>query len=131
MRQELQVREKMEVDSQAEQTRDVPAFVPAVDIFESEEGITVIADMPGVTAQGLSVDLKDNILTIHGEAKSTEKGRNIIYQEYQVGNYLRNFSLSDVIDQAKIKARLKDGVLTLELPKAEKAKPKQIEIIAG
>lgn len=130
MAQELQVREKMEVDSQAEQTRDIPVFLPAVDIFESEEGITLVADMPGVTAKGLSVDLKNNILTIRGEAKSKEEGRHIIYREYQVGNYFRNFTLSEAIDQTKIQARLKDGVLTLELPKAEKAKPRQIEVAA-
>ena len=130
MAQELQVREKMEVDSKAEQTRNVPVFLPAVDIFESDEGITVVADMPGVTAKGLSVDLKNDILTIKGETPLRGEGRNIIYREYQEGNYFRNFTLSDQIDQSKIKARLKDGVLTLELPKAEKAKPKQIEVVA-
>jgi HSP20 family protein len=130
MTQELQVREKMEVDSKAEQTRNFPVFIPAVDIFESEGEMTVVADMPGVTVKGLSIDLKDNILTIRGEANSPAEGRNIIYQEYQVGNYFRQFNLSEVINQAKIKARLKDGVLTLELPKAEKAKPKQIEVTA-
>lgn len=131
MTQELQVREKMEVDSPAEQTRDVPVFVPPVDIYESEAGITLLADMPGVTTEGLSVDLKENVLTIRGAAQSLEGGRTVLYREYQVGDYYRQFTLSDVIDQGKIGARLKDGVLTLELPKAEKAKPRQIEIKAG
>ena len=128
MTQELQVREKREVESQAEQTRNIPVFLPAVDIFESEEGITVEADMPGVSAGGLSINLENNVLTIKGEAKAAEEGRSLIYREYQIGNYFRNFTLSEAIDQSRIKARMKDGVLTLELPKAEKAKPKKIEV---
>lgn len=131
MAQELQVREKMEVDSQAEQTRNGPVFIPAVDIFESKENITVVADIPGVSTGGLSVDLKDGVLTIRGEVSPKEEGRTLLYQEYQAGNYHRQFALSEVIDQDKISARLKDGVLTLELPKAEKAKPRQIEVKAG
>ena len=131
MTQELQVREKMEVDNPAEQTRNVTVFIPVVDIFESEGKITVIADMPGVTTSGLSVDLKEGVLTIRGEASPREGGRTILYQEYQAGHYFRQFALSDVIDQTGISARLKNGVLTLELPKAEKAKPRQIEVKAG
>ena len=130
MSQELQVREKMEVDSQAEQTRNGPVFLPAVDIFESEEKITVVADMPGVTTTGLVVDLKEGALTIRGAVSPKEEGRTLLYREYQAGNYYRQFALSEVIDQARINARLKDGVLTLELPKVEKAKPRQIEVQA-
>ena len=130
MSQELQVREKREVESQAEQTRNIPVFLPAVDIFESEEGLTLIADMPGVEANGLKIDLKNNVLSIRGETKSSETNQNVIYREYQVGDYFRNFTLSEIIDQKKISANLKDGVLTLELPKAEKAKPRQIEVKA-
>jgi HSP20 family protein len=131
MTQELQVREKKEVDSQAEQTRNAPVFIPAVDIFESEGKISVVADMPGVTTSGLSVELKEGVLSIRGGVSPKEEGRTFLYREYQTGNYFRQFALSDVIDQTGISARLKDGVLTLELPKAEKVKPRQIEVQAG
>jgi HSP20 family protein len=130
MTQELQVRDKQEVGTPAEQTRNIPVFIPAVDIFESEQGMTVVADMPGVTTEGLAIDLKDDILTIRGESQPEKEGRTLLYREYVVGNFFRQFTLSEVIDQAKITARLKDGVLTLELPKAEKAKPKKIEVKA-
>jgi HSP20 family protein len=130
MTQELQAREKMEVASPAEQTKARPVFVPAVDICESETGLIIMADMPGVTTDGLSVDLKDDTLTIRGEVKATDQGRTMLYREYHTGDYYRQFNLSSLIDQDKISAKLKDGVLTLELPKVEKAKPRQIEIKA-
>ena len=128
MTQELQAREKMEVASPAEQTKSLPVFVPAVDICESDLGLTVMADMPGVTTEGLSVDVKDNTLTIRGEVKAEDQGRTMLHREYHVGDYYRQFNLSSVIDQNKISAKLKDGVLTLELPKVEKAQPRQIEV---
>ena len=131
MTQELQAREKMEVTSPAEQTKARPVFVPAVDICESDTGLTVMADMPGVATDGLSVDLKDNTLTIRGEVKTVDEDRTILYREYNVGDYYRQFNLSSVIDQTKISAKLKDGVLILELPKVEKAKPRQIEVAAA
>lgn len=130
MTKELEAREKIEVETTAEQTREAPLFVPAVDICESADGILVVADMPGVSAEGLSVDLKDDVLTIKGEIKPEDNNRTLLYREYHTGSFYRQFTLSDVIDQSRISARLKDGVLTLELPKAEKAKPRQIEIIS-
>lgn len=129
MSQELQAREKMEVATDAEQTRPRPVFVPAVDITESEERLTVMADMPGVEIDGLTIDLKEDVLTIHGQVSdSAGENRNTIYREYNVGDYQRQFTLSNAIDQEKIEARLKDGVLTLVLPKIEKPKPRKIEI---
>ena len=128
MTQDLQLREKVELEGAAEQTKDLPVFVPAVDIYETEDKMTVVADMPGVTAEGLSVGLKDDVLTIRGEAAADPDGRTVRYREYNSGNYFRQFTISDAIDREKIAAKLKDGVLTLDLPKAEKVKPRQIEV---
>jgi len=132
MSKELEAQEKREVSPDSELTKPQPVFQPAVDIYESEEGLTLIADMPGVTKEGLSINLQDNVLTIHGEvASAPQENRKIIYREYNEGDYRRGFTLSDQINQGKIKAVLKDGVLTLSLPKVEESKPRQIEITAG
>jgi len=131
MSKELQAKDKMEVAAKTEQTRNRPVFVPAVDIFESEEALTLTADMPGVEKDGLFIDLKDNTLSLRGQTRETpDDGRTLLYQEYREGDYYRQFSLSDAIDQDNITASLKDGVLTLLLPKARKAKPRQIEVSA-
>ena len=128
MANEMQLQDKMELDSSAEQTKATPVFVPAADIFETEASLTLTADMPGVRADGLTIDLEDSVLTIRGETAEPEAKRQVRYREYQEGAYYRQFTLGEVIDQTKISARLKDGVLTLELPKAEKAKPRQIKV---
>jgi HSP20 family protein len=128
----LQAKEKREAKSAAEHTRPGPIFTPAVDIFETDEQITVLADMPGVKAKDLTIDLRDNILTLAGEAARPEGEKEIyMVREYQTGTYLRQFSISEVIDQAKIDAEMKDGVLRLVLPKAEPAKPRKIMVKTG
>lgn len=128
----LQAKEKKEVKSAAEHTKPGPIFTPAVDIFETDEQITVLADMPGVKANDLTIDLRDNILTLSGEAAHPE-GENEVYmvREYETGTYLRQFSISEVIDQSKIDAEMKDGVLRLILPKVEPAKPRKIAVKTG
>lgn len=129
---ELQAQEKQPVNSEGEPTKSGPVFVPAVDIFESEEGMTVLADMPGVKREGLSIDLKDNTLTIRGElAEKEDAGPKMVYQEYAEGDYYRQFALSEVIDQANISANLKHGVLELYLPKIKPAQPRKIEVKVG
>jgi HSP20 family molecular chaperone IbpA len=129
---ELKVREKQEVSTDTEQTRPGPVYTPDVDIFESDKEITLLADMPGVTAENLSIDLRDDVLTLIGETESdTEDSEEPIVIEYGVGTYHRQFTLSEVIDQAKIAAELKDGVLRLVLPKVEKATPRKINVTAG
>jgi HSP20 family molecular chaperone IbpA len=129
---ELKVREKQEVDAPGEQTRPGLVYTPDVDIFESENDITLLADMPGVTTDNLSIDLRDDVLTLSGETES-ESGstEEPIVIEYGVGKYYRQFTLSEVIDQAKITAELKDGVLRLVLPKVEKATPRKITVSVG
>ncbi len=129
---ELKVQEKQEVSSTAEQTRPGLVFTPAVDIFENEKSIVVLADMPGVQAKALNIDLRDNTLTLDGEVEPFEaKGEEDVLIEYEVGKYYRQFSLSEVIDQEKIDAQLRDGVLRLTLPKVEKAAPRTITVQAG
>ena len=129
---ELKVREKQELSTDTEQTRPGPVFTPDVDIFESETDITLLADMPGVTTEHMTIDLRDDVLTLTGEAETDgEASEEPIILEYGVGKYYRQFTLSEVIDQAKITAELKDGVLRLVLPKVEKATPRKINISAG
>ena len=129
---ELKVREKQEVSSPAEQTKPGPVFTPSVDIFESDKAITLLVDMPGVKADDLNVDLRDDTLTLTGDVKPdvTPPGE-LVYGEYEIGRYYRQFSLSEVIAQDKIDAKLGDGVLRLTLPKVEKAAPRRIEVQAG
>ena len=128
----LQAKEKAEVTTPAEQTRPGLVFTPAVDIFETEKEITLLADMPGVTAKDLNIDLHDNVLTLDGEVKSPEGDEEAdVIREYRTGKYYRQFTLSQVIDQAKINAELKDGVLRLGLAKVEAATPRKIAVKAA
>lgn len=129
---ELQAKEKTAVATPAEQTRRGMVFTPAVDIFETEKEITLLADMPGVTAEALTIDLRDDTLTLQGDIKPEARpDEQNILQEYQVGSFFRQFTLSEAIDQNRIDAKLKDGVLQLALPKAERAVPRKISIKAG
>jgi len=129
---ELQVKQKDEVAAPAEQTTPGPVFTPAVDIFETGKEITLMADLPGVKADGLKIDLRDDTLTLIGEVAPFEGAEeDDILIEYEVGRYYRQFSLSEAIDQNKIEATLKDGVLRLLLPKAEAAVPKKITVKAA
>jgi HSP20 family protein len=125
----LQVKEKAEVTTPAEQTRPGLVFTPAVDIFETEKEITLLADMPGVTSGDLNIDLRDNTLTLDGEVQAPESASEVdVIREYRTGKYYRQFTLSQVIDQAKIDAELKEGVLRLRLPKVEAATPRRIAV---
>lgn len=126
---DLQVEEKKEVQATAESTRNVPIFVPAVDIYESENALTLLADMPGVPIENVDIDLDADQLTIHGTIvqKEEENGK-VIFREYTAGDYHRQFMLSNDIDREKIQASMKDGVLKLVLPKAEAAKPRKIAV---
>jgi len=126
---ELKVREKQEVSSPAEQTTPGLVFTPAVDIFETEKEITLLADMPGVKADRLTIDLRDNILTLSGEIVPFENAdEEDILVEYETGKYYRQFTIGELINQEKIDAKLNDGVLELKLPKVEKATPKKIVV---
>ena len=125
----LQAKEKSEVTTPAEQTRPGLVFTPAVDIFETEKEITVLADMPGVKAKDLNIDLHENVLSLDGDVKAPEGAGEVdVIREYRTGKYYRQFNLSQVIDQGKIDAEMKDGVLRLRLPKVEEATPRKIDV---
>ena len=110
----------------------MPVLTPAVDIYETEDALVLLADMPGVTKDNLNIHLEENILTLEGEAHAPlVQGETFLLQEYRVGRYMRQFTLSDLIDQSKIDAKLKNGELILTLPKAVKAKPTAIQVQAG
>ncbi|HAY40391.1 MAG TPA: heat-shock protein Hsp20 [Desulfobacteraceae bacterium] len=126
---EIQVKPKQEVTSPAEQTKPGVVFTPSVDIFENDRELTLLADLPGVTAENLTIDLRENTLTLTGEVEPFERANEEdILIEYEIGKFYRQFSLSNVIDQSKINANLTDGVLRLTLPKVEEAKPRKIEV---
>jgi HSP20 family protein len=129
---ELKVQEKKEVSTASEQTRPGGVFAPQVDIFETDQQITLLADLPGVAPDNLTVDLRDNILTLTGEVIPLENANEKeLFIEYEIGRYYRQFTLSDIIDQKRIDARMKDGVLRLTLPKVEKASPRKVTVTAG
>ena len=129
---ELQVKEKQEVTSPAEQTQPGLVFTPAVDIFETEREITLLADMPGVTSNDITIDLKDGVLTLTGDVKPWQSAaESDVLVEFEIGRYYRQFTLSDIIAQDRIEAKLENGTLRLSLPKAEKAIPRQITVTAG
>lgn len=102
-------------------------FAPPVDILEDEEGLTLVADLPGADKDSLSIGIEDDILVIEGRIVGEIKGENI-HREFELRDYHRRFQLYEGIDREKAAAEFKDGVLTLRLPKAEAAKPKQIKI---
>jgi HSP20 family protein len=129
---EIKVKEKQEVTTPAEQTIPGLVFTPEVDIFETEKAITLLADIPGVKPEKLNIDLRDNILTITGDVDRLEgTDEEVHVMEYETGRYYRQFTLSEVIDQSKIDAKLNLGVLRLRLPKVAKATPRKIAITAG
>ncbi|MCJ8501752.1 Hsp20/alpha crystallin family protein [Desulfatitalea alkaliphila] len=129
---EMKVQEKKEVAAPAEQTRPGVLFSPDVDIFETDRQITLLADLPGVTPDQLTIDLRDDVLTITGDVPSAAgPEEKALFTEYETGRYYRQFTLSEVIDQARIEAQLKDGVLRLNLPKVAKATPRTITVNAG
>jgi len=129
---ELQAKEKVEVPTPAEQIKPGPVFTPNVDIFETDKEIIMLADIPGVKAKDLTIDLRDDTLTLTGEVKPIDRPDEVnVLIEYQVGRYYRQFTMTEVIDQSKIDAALTNGVLRLSLPKVEKAVPRQITIKTG
>lgn len=127
--QELQVQQKREVESKQETTIPARVFVPVTDIFETDEALTVILEMPGVDKDKVGVRVENEVLKIEGWINfSRYEGLQPVYTEYNVGNYARSFQLSSTIDQDRIRAELRDGVMTLILPKSEKAKPRKIAV---
>jgi len=127
--QEMQVTHKKEVEAnRGEFMSEGPYFAPAVDIYETEQELIVLADMPGVNSDHVEIDLRDNSLTIVGKAPLDKEEGTALLAEYRKGNYFRTFRITDVVDQTKISASFSDGVLRITLPKVAKAVPRKIPI---
>lgn len=126
---EITVREKEEIKKEeGEPTKSGVYYSPVVDVYETEDAITVLADLPGVEKSDLDINVEDRQLTITGLVNEPEERFQPAYSEYGIGGYTRSFKLGDTIDQSGINASLKDGVLTLMLPKADRQKPRKVEI---
>ena len=117
-----------QVPTSREGTRTQERYIrPPVDIYETPAGLVLIADLPGVAPSDLEVRLEDRILTIQGKAKHAISAEPI-YREFELANFFRQFELSEQVDQEKITAAINHGALMLQLPRAEKAKPRQIPV---
>lgn len=123
--------QKREADTMqtTERTRSGKVFTPLVDIYENNDEMVVMADMPGVDEKTIDITLEQHVLTIEGQVKPyIPEGFNLSYWEYEIGDYRRSFTLTDTIDRDKIEASYKNGVLMLKLPKVEPAKPRKITV---
>ena len=129
-KQELQVQQKREVDKDRESTIPTRAYMPTADIFETDDALTVVLEMPGVSKDNVDVSVESGVLTIEGRIDFKKyEGLQPLYSEYNVGPYRRSFRISSQVDQNKITAEMRDGVITLALPKAEQAKPRRIAVV--
>ncbi len=126
---DLVMQEKKELETKKEQTTPLKRYVPATDIVENEKELLVFMDMPGVAKENIEVNLEKNVLKIDGTIDMKDySDLKPLYTEYNVGNYTRQFELSNKIDQSGIEAKMEDGVLSLVLPKIPEAQPRNIQI---
>jgi HSP20 family protein len=127
--QELAVREKKELATKEERTVPGRFYVPHTDVYETEDALTVVMEMPGVAREAVEIELKDDVLRVQARIDPSKyEGMEPVYTEYSVGHWTRSFALSDRMDRERIGAQLEDGVLTLTLPKAAEARPRRIEV---
>ena len=127
--QELQIQKKREVEKREEATVPSRVFLPTTDIYETQDALNVVMEMPGVEKNNVEVAVEDSVLKVYGRIDfSKYEGLQPVYTEYNIGHYARSFRLSSKINQNKIKAEMKDGVLSLVLQKAEEAKPRVISV---
>lgn len=127
--QELAVRQKQELANKEEKTIPGRHFIPTADIFETDEALTVIMEMPGVEKKNVSIAIENDLLHVEGQIDfSNYQGMDPVYTEYNVGHYARRFTLSGKVDRDNISAQLDDGVLTLTLPKVKEAMPRRISV---
>lgn len=127
---ELQARDKRELQQDTEATREGPVFRPEVDIFEQEQSLTLVADVPGASNEDMELDLQEAKLNLTASVRPVEAKWKPIYLEYEIGHYERQFRIGQMIDTDKISAQVKDGVLTVALPKVEKARPRRIQVLS-
>ena len=128
---QVQKQEAQEMEG-VERTRTGRVFIPRVDIYETDDQVVLLADMPGVDENSVDITLEKNVLTINGYLqKEGQEGHGLAYREYNEGNYERTFALSDEVDRSNIEATLKHGVLQLTLPKSEESRTRKIEVKAA
>jgi HSP20 family protein len=124
--------QEMVPTEETERTRERSCFVPRADIYETDENVFVVVDMPGVSTETIDITLEKNILTINGNTNLDTPGEySLAFAEYEVGDFERSFRLTDQISRDGIEAAYNDGVLRLVLPKAEEAKVRKIDIKTG
>jgi len=121
-----------DVVERTEHTRNVPHYRPNVDIVESAEELTVLADMPGVSAEDIDIHFEKGVLTLHGRVKPRQAPQTgYLVREYGIGDFYRTFQVSEAVDPNRITADYRNGVLTLHLAKIEAVKPRRISVQAG
>lgn len=119
----------VEISQPTERSRQRYVFTPPIDIYESESGLVLQADLPGVSLESLELQVQDNKLTLFGRVvPAVPEEAETLHQEYRVGDFLRSFILSDGVDHERISAKLKHGVLTVELPRTDKPKARRIPV---
>ena len=108
---------------------DRTVFMPPIDIYDSDEGLVLLADLPGVTIESLEIQVQDNRLTLFGRVNpSLPPEARMLHQEFEWGDFLRSFILSDEVDHDRITAKLNHGVLEVVLPRAAKTEPRRIQV---
>ena len=128
-RQELAAREKREAATREERTVPGRFYVPHSDVYETEEALAVVMEVPGVAREAVEIELKEDVLRVEARVDPAKyEGLQPVHTEYGVGHWARAFALPDKVDRERIGARLEDGVLTLTLPKAAEAKPRRIAL---
>jgi len=128
-RQELAAREKREAATREERTVPGRFYVPHTDVWETEDALTVVMEVPGVAREAVEIELKEDVLRVEARVDPARyDGLQPVHTEYGVGHWARAFALPDGVDRERIEARLEDGVLTLTLPKAAEAKPRRIAL---
>jgi HSP20 family molecular chaperone IbpA len=125
-------KQELSTVEEAERTRDCQCFVPRADIYETDDQIVVVVDVPGVSENSIDITLEKNVLTINAYVEPEEhEGYALALAEYEVGDYQRSFRLSDAVDRENIEASIKNGVLRLEMAKAKEAQSRKISVAAG
>ena len=127
--QALEVQEKKELVSKDENTIPVRYFVPTTDIFETDDALTVVMEVPGVDKEAVDINVENDVLKVEAKIDPAKyQGMEPLYTEYNIGHFARSFTLSNKIDQQNISVQLQDGVLTLTLKKAKEAMPRRISL---
>ena len=123
------VKPSQTVPTSVERTRNGRTYLPAVDIYETEEELVLLADLPGVKGEDIDIQFEQGELTITGKVEERQReSTSYVLQEYGIGDFVRSFKISEIIDSSRISAEHKDGVLKLHLPKVETAKPRKITV---